>query len=352
MGTAFTVSRFGHFFHINNTYKSHTTMSSIIQEPSGFPLTRLPNEIIWSIIDQLADDVEALSNLCEAARDIPGLLLPALKKRWQKVTIDDRDLVPAPGDIDFNDNENLLRRYGLGKTWQPPGHGIYALLEEVGPNNLRAANYVQHLTFNMQMLRYFSSEVANTEIRSRDLSPSLASFEYSFALIEPHLLALRSLAWDGEPLQRIWSLFTQSKHFSKIRSLSLQRLLSPGTLRSQEYSSTGSFTWQRRPINLESLQCLGGLRKLGVHRFAAKEIPSLLSCLPLLSHLVTLELGDDDNDSEEYDHVCAIDQLVHQLLTPTLTGEGDGESQSRRIIGLPASLNSLTLLERHYTYPE
>ena len=81
------------------------------------------------------------------------------------------------------------------------------------------------------------------------------------------------------------------------------------------------------------------------------EIPSLLSCLPLLSQLETLIVGDEERDSERPVLTCGMRKLVQQLLLPKRNDEDNDESVPQSLDILPTSLTSLTLIEMHIAPP-
>ena len=144
--------------------KTYPTIERDCPESLSFPLwSKLPLELLTNIIFQTTD-TKTLHSWCKATQENHRLHQVAMTTRWRTVTIDDRDLLPAPGDDEemFNETQERLKRHKLGQDWKPAGKIVNTLLSTVNNKSGRCpANYVQNLVFDFRLLRYWKDDIQN-----------------------------------------------------------------------------------------------------------------------------------------------------------------------------------------------
>ena len=327
-------------------------------------LLSLPAELLITIVELACDDTQTAVNLCIATKGVPRLHEIALAKRWQKITIDDRDLVPAPGDdSDYTYRvDQKMNESGLVQKLKPRGWNVRLLTKQLDGNGRCLANHIRDLSFDLGMRRYFveAASTGNTSSINSDiwkLMPTLASLEHTLNLLQPHLIDVRTVECNGVVPQVMLNVLVRLKNSCKIRDLSVYKLYSPGRLVGMKYlerecrrgrdGSGQRWCYWRDPIDYTCLQPLHGLTSLAIHKLKHEEVPSLVTLLPQLSHLAYLTIADEEHDYCGDPPTCAMRTLIKNLChRKSRETSSLSPTNSNRIF--PASLISLELSDNHF----
>lgn len=234
-------------------------------------IVSLPNELLTAIFSYV-NDFQTLENLCEVSETHPHLYEIVLAQRWKTVTIDDRDLVPAPG-VDEGSSQTIqhkLAKRSIGQSWQPVGEGVRELVKPLNRINRYPANYVLDLILDFRMRRYWSKEVFRRILHPWDDMPSEISLQHSLDILKPHLSNLRSVVCYGDLPQSILNFVADLN--KKIQKLELQRLGGAGVFRGDEKSMLDGYPMPRCPLRLETLVVLNHLEHFDIHRLRGNEV--------------------------------------------------------------------------------
>ena len=206
--------------------------------------SELPPELLAQIVTQTTD-TETLDRWCKATRGSHYLHETAMTARWRTITIDDRDLLPAPGDdeYEFNQTQKRLQRHKLGQHWKPAGEMVNTLLGTIDESGCCPANYLRDLVFDFRLLRYWvddiqafweemsgdSEDSENSEdteppiLDARDLVPTVESVRHTLTLLKGNFHNLRYLSCYGDTPQVILDSVA-SQDATKIHSLEMRSL--------------------------------------------------------------------------------------------------------------------------------
>jgi hypothetical protein len=322
----------------------------------------LPLELLTMIITQTTD-MNTLDNWCEATQKNRHLYETAMMARWRIVIIDDRDLLPAPGDdkIRFDENQERMQKYNLGQHWKPVGEFVNTLLSTINNESGRCrANYIQGLVFDFRLLRYWEDnmqdywepigeyseedleDIEDTEVpglSAHDLVPSVESLKYTLTKLQGHLHNLRYLSCYGDTPEAILD-FAANQDAVNMRSLDIRSLGAYSRLhidfKDEPYYS--GHPLRRWPLLFENLSVLSHLKTLNIHRLSNHETTSLLNLLPKLIDLRCLILACEAEEHNDYYGGCALKSLFDQIF------------QNRDTHWFPRNLKSLSLIDtNHYS---
>ena len=180
--------------------------------------SKLPLELITLIVTQTTD-TETLDSWCEATWESHQLHETAMTARWRTVTIDDRDLLPAPGDDEdtFNRIQERLRTLKLGQCWKPTGEIVNTLLSTINNKSGRCpANYVQDLVFDFRLLRCWEDDIQHLDFDPEGLVPTVKSLKHTLTKLKGHFHNLCYLSCYGDAPQEILD-FVASQDAVKMR---------------------------------------------------------------------------------------------------------------------------------------
>lgn len=322
------------------------------------------------IIDHTTD-LQTLDSWCRATQYNPYLHKVALTARWKTAVIDDRDLFPAPGADQerFNEIQERLRRNNLGQQWKPAGEMVEALLRPIDGSNCYGANFVQDLTFDFRLLRYWKDEMQcwyekiegdwveeeDSDEESgmsyytvHDLLPTSESLKYTLTKLDGHFHDLSRLTCHGNVPCHLLD-FLASQDVAKLHSLEMRSLKgylqleeSPEDEPSDEMCPLG-----RWPLRLKLLSTFRQLQTLTIYRLSTTEIAGLLSALPSLSKLRCLKLACEGEEHRRPHSGCALRLLLEKVFDGYRTKEVDGDLVSKRTKLLPPNLKSLSLIDTY-----
>ncbi|MCJ1399062.1 hypothetical protein MMC11_002264 [Xylographa trunciseda] len=288
--------------------------------------------------------------------------------RWRTVTVDDRDLLPAPGDDEemFNEIQERLNRHKLGQDWKPAGKIVNILLSTIDNKSGRCpANYVQNLVFDFRLLRYSKDDIQDycepiegdyeedEEILSlspHDLLPTVESLKHTFTKkLEGHFHNLRHLSCHGDTPQSMLD-FVACQDAAKIRSLEIRTLGAFGRLRIdfQDEPPFQRYPLRRWPLRLEELSKLLQLRTLDIHHLSNHETARLLAALPKLIELRCLILACEAEEQRDHYGGCALKSLFDQIFQHRDTVSINNDSVAGSLGWFPPNLKSLSLIDTHY----
>lgn len=348
--------------------KIHPTIERDCPGSMSSPLwSKLSLELLTIIITQTTD-TKTLDSWCEATQESHHLHEAAMTARWRTVTIDDRDLLPAPGDDanNFKWAQKTLQRHKLGQHWKPAGKMVKTLLSTINESGRCPANYVQDLVFDFRLLRYWEDDIqeywedfsSDSEDDSEDdiqdvglsvwdLMPTLESLKHTLKKLEGQFHNLRYLSCYGDTPQVILD-FVASQDAAKIRGLEMRSLGAYGQLETpfKDWPPSQMYHPLRRwPLRLEELSTLHQLRNLDIHHLSNHETAGLLEALPRLIELHCLTLACKAN--VYYDHIrgCALKPLFDQI-----SQNPDTESINSNLVAecsgwFPPNLKSLSLID-------
>ena len=270
-----------------------------------------------------------------------------LSRRWRKAVIDDRDLIPLPGDNSFDHLEKTLEQHGTKQ--KTAGHGVNALLATIRPG-CYPANYVQELLFDFRMLRYSAPEFMQICQKPSGYTPVVSWLQYNLKLLDPHLINIRTLKYDGEVLpQSTLDELAGLKNVWQIQNLELQRRSGP--LWGLGLSRRSWMDPASRPLlSFDSLGKFSHLESLAIHRLAHFEVSSFCKLLPAFSRLKTLLIEDERADWRVVpggSNGCGIRMFLEYLLYgPEETSEEQTPASINHSV-LPSTLTTLTLRDNH-----
>ena len=185
--------------------KTHPTTGR--DRPAGLlssPLwSKLPMELLTEIVTQTTD-METLDSWCEASQGSQILHEIAMAARWRTVTIDDQDLLPAPGQdkTRFNWIRKNMWKQGVELCWTPAYKLVNMLLDPIKNKPGRCpANYVQDLVFDFRLLIYLEEDVQDSNFYVQDLMPTVEALKHTLEKLKGHFPNLRSLRCYGDAPQ-------------------------------------------------------------------------------------------------------------------------------------------------------
>ena len=342
-------------------------------DPVSSPIwAELPFDVLTLIIAQTTD-ANTLDSWCNATKESHLLHEIAMTARWRSVTIDDRDLLPAPGDDTerFHEIEDRLWRHNLGQDWKPVGQMVKALLRTIGDEPGHCpANYVRDLVLDFRLLKYWEEDVRGyweyidpdweehleeepepPSYTVEDLMPTLESLKYTFSQLEGHFRNLRSVSSHGDTHQVVLD-FVARQDAVKICSLELRSLGAYG----QFQVPYEDLPLRRRPLRawlfqFEGLSTLRQLRSLEIHHFSNKEIDGLLALLPRLVELQCLilacEAGEHNYGRSSGPGGCAIKGMFDQIFENRAVSSSNSSPIAERSGSLPPNLKSLSLIDTY-----
>jgi len=327
-------------------------------------------DLIAMVIVQTVD-AHSLDSWCEATIGNHHLHVTAMRARWRHTTIDDRDLIPAPGadEHEFNETQRTLRRNKLALHWKPSGYMVNLLLSTVQGTNHCPAHYVQDLIFDFRMLRYLEDDIRDfweepsptselgfedyeiQGIGPRDLMPTVKSLDYTLTKLKGQFHSLRNLRCYGDTPQVLLD-FVTSQDAVKIQSLEMASLGGYGRLQIpwRELPSTRQHPLGRWPLHLERLSVLQTLESLEIWHLSNKETRSLLTVMPKLVNLRCLTLACEAEEHDVDYGGCAFRAMFEQI--PQITQNvGPASAGGAGVPGsaewLPVSLKKLSLIDTY-----
>lgn len=334
----------------------------------------LPFDLLLLVIAQTTD-TETQDSWCEVTRGSHLLHKTALSTRWKTVTIDDRDLLPAPGDDEefFQEIKERLQVHSLGQNWKPAGQMVNTLLSAIDSEPGRCpANYVQHLVLDFRLLRYWEDDVqdyweyvdpdweddADSEeepptYNAWDLMPTLKSLQFTLGKLEGHFHNLHSLSCHGDTHQAILDFVAKSDAV-KIRGLELRSLGAYGGFQIPYKDEQFLRRWplQRWLFRFEGLSVLHQLRSLDIHRLSNAETNDLLAVLPNLVQLHCLTLACESGEhNDDYPKLggCALKSLFDQIFQNRDVPSSSNDRVAESSRWFPSSLESLSLIDTYYS---
>ena len=327
---------------------------------SGVPL-----ELLTMIID-LTTDKETLDSWCEATQESHHLHEAAMTARWRNVTIDDRDLLPAPGDDEelFNRIRERLQRFKLGQDWKPAGEMINTLLSTTNnESGCCPANYVQHLVFDFRLLRYWVDDIQEyweymsgdsedeeeiPTLNAHNLVPTENSLRHTLPMLKGHFHNLRYVSCYGDTPQAILD-FATSQDAAKIGSFEMRSLGAFSRLQTDFAERPPFSSYLRRwPLRLEELSTLHQLKALDIHRLSKYETAGLLAALHRLIELQCLTLACEAQEHADHYGGCALKSLFNQVFQNYDTVGINSNPVTECLPWLPPSLKSLSLIDTGY----
>ena len=331
----------------------------------------LPLELLTKIVTQTTD-MKTLDSWCEATQGSYHLHEKAMTERWRTVTIDDRDLLPAPGDDEdlFNKTQETLQRYKLGQHWKPAGEIVNTLLSTVNNRSGRCpANYVQSLVFDFRLLRYWEDDMQDysepieeeyeeddeddedeeeeiLSLSAHDLMPTLESLKHTLTKLKGHFHNLCHVSCYGDTPQAILD-FVASQNAIKIRGLEIRSLGAYGRLQIdfQDEPPYERYQLRRWPLRMEGLPILHQLRNLDIHRLSKHETAGLLAALPKIIELRCLTLACEHEEHGYDDLWCALKSLFDQVFQNRDTVSINDSFAAGCSGWLPPKLTSLSLID-------
>ena len=323
-------------------------------------------ELLTSIITQTTD-TKTLDSWCEATQESHHLHEAAMTVRWRTVIIDDRDLLPAPGNDEemFNQTQTRLQRHRLGQHWKPAGEMINTLLGTINNKSVRCpANYVQDLVFDFRLLRYWEDDIHGywediegdweddmevPSLNAHDLMPTLESLKHTLTKPEGIFHNLRYLSCYGDTPQAILD-FVVSLDAAKIRSLEIRSLGAYGRLQIDidDEPPFRRYPLRRWPLRLEELTTLHQLRNLDIHHLSNHETAGLLAALPNLIELQWLTLACEAEEHGDHYGGCALKSFFDQIFQNRGTVSINSNVAAGCSGWFPPKLKSLSLIDTNY----
>lgn len=302
--------------------------------------SRLPVELVFLIITQTTCQ-STQDAWCLATNKSRQLHEIAMETRWHSITIDDRDLLPAPGDdqIRFDEIEERLEELNISRDWKPAGQRLEALLTTNNSGRC-SANYVRQIVFDFRMLRYWTDEMLSLEEPdAHEMMPSLEAAEYTLGQLKEHVRNLTHIICYGDTPQQLFDFV--SEYATGVRVLLLRGLGSHGALHIywRDLPDLKIYPSRRLPLKMGSLSILLQLVHLDIHRLSNHEVQAMMISLPKLINLQTLVIACNEAEHATRNN-CAFD-----LLFSTIPEEKRNES----VIWLPLGLRHLSMID---TYDE
>jgi len=341
--------------------------------------SELSLELLAMIITQTTD-TETLESWCEATQESRHLHETAMTARWRTVTIDDRDLLPAPGDDEdtFNLTQDRLQRHKLGQHWKPAGEMVNTLLGIMNESGRCPANYVQDLVLDFRLLRYWEDDIHDyweeiegdseesegdseenegdseddrevPTLSAHNLMPTVESLKHTLTKLESQFHNLRHLSCYGDTRQVILD-FVASQDAAKIRSLELRSLGAYGGFQIKFEDEQPSRRWPLRPwpLRLDVLSTLHQLTNLDIHFLSSHETTGLLAALPELIELRCLTLACEAAEHGDHGDGCALKSLFDQIFQTCDTASINGNLVAECSGWFPPNLKSLSLIDTYY----
>lgn len=340
--------------------------------PLSSPLWSTLSTDVLIIIITWTTDTKTLDSWCDATQKSHYLHKTAMTVRWRTVTIDDRDLLPAPGDDEdmFNETQKRLQRHKLGQHWKPAGEMVTTLLSTTNETGCCPANYVQDLVFDLRLLRYWEDDIQgfweemsgyseddpedDTEppiLEAQDLVPTVESLKHTLTKLEGHFHSLRSLSCYGDTPQVILD-FVASHDAAKICSLEMRSLGAYSRLQTklEDEPPYRRYPLRRWPLRLEELSTLHQLRNLDIHHLSNHETTGLLAALPKLIKLRCLTLACEAKEHGDDYGGCALKSLFDQIFRKCDTASTNSNLVAECSRWMPPHLKSLSLIDtNHYS---
>jgi len=347
-------------------HKIYSTIERDCPGSLSSPLwSKLSLELLTIIITQTTD-TKTLDSWCKATQKSHHLHEIAMTARWRTVTIDDRDLLPAPGDDEnmFNRSQKRLQRHKLGQHWKPPGKMVNTLLSTINESGRCPANYVQDLVFDFRLMRYWEDDIQEywediegdweddmevPSLSAHDLMPTVESLKHTLTKLEGQFHDLRYLSCYGDTPQVILD-FVASQDAAKIRGLEMRSLGAYGRLQIdfEDEPPFQRYPLRRWPLRLEELSTLHQLRNLDIHHLSNHETTGLLAALPKLIELHCLTLACEAEEHGDHYGGCALKSLFDQIFQNRDTVSINSNLVAECSGWFPPDLKSLSLIDTNY----
>lgn len=298
--------------------------------------SRLPLEVLVLVVTSTSDP-ETLISWCDATFEGSTIHQVALRQRWKSVKIDERDIIPAPGDDYrlFQQKERKLRKLNL--SWKPAGKEVLELTKPLG-NGVLPATYVQDIVFDFRMSRFFRRDLS-TRIDKWTVMPSGESFEHTLSILKPTIVNVRRIQAFGLVPEGLLDLFLGS---TVVQSLSIRTREGAGVFYYERLTAEGPSTILS--LRLEALARLEQLQDLDIHGLLRDEAPRLATAIPKLTKLQRLVVADkQDEHSERY--VGVVEPCPMEIFIGKLLAREDLDLTCDRNEILPSTLKSLTLID-------
>jgi hypothetical protein len=293
----------------------------------------LPLELLINIINH-TDDAETLISWHKATIGSSYLHRIARNKRWKKVIIDKRDLIPAPGNdlLESQEKDQALKKLAPDRLWKPVGKGVLELLQE-SRNGFVPAKHVEEIVLDFRMLLFCESFIQSGPAEPFEIMPSDETLEHTIALLMPLLVNVRQVEVSGNVPQTLLNAIL-SFNPSNIQSLKVRTPKGYGAFVYNSQSNRRSnFQW----LSFASLFKLQRIQVLDVHDLRVPETDRLAKAIPKLKCLKQLTVSDMEVDHSDLNtNGCGVRTFLRRLLTAEYHDVPDV---------LPPSLTSLSLID-------
>ena len=242
--------------------------------------SKLPLELITLII-LATDDPGTLRCWRLATKDNRRLNFAVLRSQWRDTTIDEWDLVPAPGK-DTKEAGYKARKLRKGACPQKECALLDGVINERALSE-RVLEYIERLS--LSFLFWYTRDYRFRELEDSDyLLPSGETLEISLARLSPKLGRLRHVALEGRVVQAMVDMITSIPATSQIKSLRINRCKVFGWFMYLNFPKKGPATIEL--LDLQSLRQMTMLQHLEVRDLKIREAKGLASAV---SHLAMLQ---------------------------------------------------------------